>query len=197
MRIKGGWGALFVAAWAIATPGASQETITYTYDSLGRLVGSSKSGGPNDGVSTSIQYDAADNRMNYSVTGVRGAPPTPPTPPPPTLPPPPAQQATLSVADTSGPEGTDLVFTVTKTGNEPATTFWHFGDYGAIYGTDYDGTGGYLEFAAGETSKTFTIRAFRDSIAEPAEKVRVYLYRTTGATEARSEAFGTIVDVAP
>lgn len=50
-------------------PANASETVTYSYDALGRLVASSTSGGPNDGVATSTQFDPAGNRTNYSVTG--------------------------------------------------------------------------------------------------------------------------------
>lgn len=60
----------FVAAVLIAIlpPQArASETVTYSYDALGRLVATSVSGGPNNGMSTSIQLDKADNRTNYSL----------------------------------------------------------------------------------------------------------------------------------
>lgn len=53
----------------LAASGAAkaQETTTYTYDALGRLVSSKTSGSQN--VTTSIRYDAAGNRTNYTVAG--------------------------------------------------------------------------------------------------------------------------------
>lgn len=60
---------------AIATPTCAAETVTYSYDALGRLVGSSVSGGPSSGVNTTIAYDPADNRTNYQVTGSTQLPP--------------------------------------------------------------------------------------------------------------------------
>lgn len=48
----------------------AQETTIYEYDALGRLVSTSKSGGPADGEEKAITYDAAGNRTNYTVTGV-------------------------------------------------------------------------------------------------------------------------------
>ncbi|APR51330.1 hypothetical protein BRX40_01805 [Sphingomonas koreensis] len=44
------------------------ETVTYTYDALGRLVSVSHSGGPNSGVSSGYAYDAAGNRTNVKTT---------------------------------------------------------------------------------------------------------------------------------
>lgn len=45
----------------------AQDTTTYTYDALGRLVGSKTSG--SQSTATTIGYDAAGNRTNYTVTG--------------------------------------------------------------------------------------------------------------------------------
>lgn len=59
------------AAALIASTGYA-ETVTYSYDALGRLRASSVSGGPDNGTSTAICYDAASNRERY-VTTVAGA----------------------------------------------------------------------------------------------------------------------------
>ena len=48
---------------------ASGETITYSYDALGRLTASSVDGGPNGGTNTATTFDAAGNRSSYSVSG--------------------------------------------------------------------------------------------------------------------------------
>ena len=47
----------------------AQETITYTYDELGRLKTVSSSGSVNNGQTTSVTFDAAGNRTNYTVSG--------------------------------------------------------------------------------------------------------------------------------
>ena len=61
---------------------AGQETTTYSYDGLGRLKGSTISGGTNSGRTTGTCFDAAGNRTRYDVaTSAPGACPTPtPTP---------------------------------------------------------------------------------------------------------------------
>jgi YD repeat-containing protein len=51
----------------------AQEATTYSYDALGRLVSSSTTGGPNNGVATGTCFDAAGNRTQYVVGGA-GAP---------------------------------------------------------------------------------------------------------------------------
>jgi len=55
---------LVLGAAAYAT-----ETITYTYDSKGRLVTVSHSGTVNNNVVTTYTYDKADNRNQVTTTG--------------------------------------------------------------------------------------------------------------------------------
>lgn len=57
----------------IAAASYASETITYTYDSRGRLVKVERSGTVNDKVAVNYSYDKADNR-----TLVNTASPTPP-----------------------------------------------------------------------------------------------------------------------
>lgn len=45
------------------------ETVTYTYDALGRLRNAQTAGGPGNGVQRSYQYDDAGNRTNFQTTG--------------------------------------------------------------------------------------------------------------------------------
>jgi YD repeat-containing protein len=45
------------------------ETVTYSYDALGRVVSVSHAGGDNNGMTNSLSYDAAGNRTNYTVIG--------------------------------------------------------------------------------------------------------------------------------
>ncbi|HEX4693128.1 hypothetical protein [Sphingomonas sp.] len=69
---------------AIGGAAMAQETTSYTYDALGRLTGSTISGGPNDTRKTGTCFDAAGNRTRYDVaTSAPAACPTPtPTPTP-------------------------------------------------------------------------------------------------------------------
>ncbi|WP_156025006.1 hypothetical protein [Sphingomonas phyllosphaerae] len=46
----------------------AQSTTTYTYDALGRLVGSATDRGPGASTTT-IEYDPAGNRKTYKVSG--------------------------------------------------------------------------------------------------------------------------------
>jgi len=73
---------------AVASAALANETVTYSYDELGRLTRVSRSGTVNNGVQASYGYDAADNRSNVTVS-LSAAPPPPPSPPPPPPPPPP------------------------------------------------------------------------------------------------------------
>ncbi|WP_422058506.1 hypothetical protein [Sphingomonas sp.] len=66
--------------WVAAS---NAETITYGYDALGRLRTSAVSGGPDNGTSTAICYDAASNRERYITNKAGPAVCTPaPTPTP-------------------------------------------------------------------------------------------------------------------
>jgi len=56
-----------IAAWAT-------ETITYSYDSRGRLVKVKREGTVNNNVQAEYKYDKADNRTNVNMTS--------PNPPP-------------------------------------------------------------------------------------------------------------------
>lgn len=65
-------GALAVFAIAGGAPSTSAQTVTYSYDAMGRLKTSSVSGGPSNGTNTAICYDAANNRVRY-VTNTGGS----------------------------------------------------------------------------------------------------------------------------
>ena len=73
--------ALMATSILTATPLAAQETITYEYDALGRLVEVVTDGGPADNVTSGYTYDKAGNR-----TLVAASDSTTPTPiPTPTI----------------------------------------------------------------------------------------------------------------
>ena len=64
---------VLVAAMVPISHVAAQSATTYTYDALGRLTGSTVSGGPTNGTATTISLDNAGNRTNYKVTGASGS----------------------------------------------------------------------------------------------------------------------------
>lgn len=65
--------ALIVAASGAAAYAA--ETITYTYDTRGRLVKVVRTGTVNNGVTTTYTLDKADNRTTKATTGSPNPPP--------------------------------------------------------------------------------------------------------------------------
>lgn len=68
----------------IASASIASETTTYSYDALGRLVATTRSGGPSSGVNMASCFDRAGNRLRYdTLTTTPAACPTPtPTPTP-------------------------------------------------------------------------------------------------------------------
>jgi hypothetical protein len=179
-------GAAFAAVAAAPAPALAAEKIDYSYDARGRLIQVARSAG-SAATTTTYGFDKADNRLLKTVSGGSAPPPTGPTGP--TGP----EGPTLSIADASGAEGSNIVFNVTKTGGAAAYVYWTFNDVSAAYGSDYlVENGGFLEWGANETTKTITTTALNDSIVEPAEAFRVTLYNPSGATLARGQALGTI-----
>jgi YD repeat-containing protein len=66
--MKRGAGLFLAASLLVLTETAhGNETVTYSYDSLGRLTQVSRSGTVNSGVTADYDYDATDNRTNVSV----------------------------------------------------------------------------------------------------------------------------------
>lgn len=57
-----------IVSGTISVSIADAQTTSYRYDARGRLIGSTNSNASGT-VNTSITYDRADNRANYSVSG--------------------------------------------------------------------------------------------------------------------------------
>ena len=164
----------------------ASETITYTYDTRGRLVQVCRNGSVNDGIVTGYAYDKADNRTTVTTAnggscggGGGGSPPS------------------FTISNASVTEGGTLAFTVTKTG----TTSSSFSvDYAtasgtATSGTDFTPAGGTLIFTASETSKPVNVTTTQDSTFEPNETVLVNLSNATGGTTITdAQGVGTIVN---
>lgn len=51
----------------------ASESVTYTYDALGRLTQSATTGGVDNGLSVGYTLDASDNRIAYTITGSPGS----------------------------------------------------------------------------------------------------------------------------
>ena len=94
-------------------------------------------------------------------------------------------------------QGTATI-TVTRTGgsNVPVTIHYATSDGTATAGADYSATSGTLSFAAGETSKTFTIPIINDTLVEGNETVNLTLSSPTGGATLGNQAMAilTIVD---
>ncbi len=111
--------------------------------------------------------------------------------------------ASLSVADTNVIEGdsgeADLQFTVTLSpaAGHAVTISWatskETGDT-ATPGTDYTAGNGTLSFAAGDTSKTVTVKVTGDQIDESDETLTLTLSNASGADIGDATATGTIND---
>lgn len=94
---------LTAALMPLVLPGLAiaQDGVAYVYDELGRLVESTNSGSPNGGAQSTIAYDKAGNRTNYTVSNVPTPtpPPTPSPTPTPTPTPPPGNQPPVAISD--------------------------------------------------------------------------------------------------
>lgn len=60
---------LMPVAALFSAPAWATETVTYTYDALGRVTNVSHSGSVNNGLNAAYVYDPADNRKTVTVTG--------------------------------------------------------------------------------------------------------------------------------
>jgi hypothetical protein len=105
----------------------------------------------------------------------------------------------FSIADTSGTEGGDLTFVVTRSGGagSSVTVDFNTGGLSAGGGTDYYATTpapGPLTFNAGETSKTVLVHTIQDSVAEPTETLALIISNPSQGTITRAQAIGTIYD---
>ncbi len=61
--------AIMLGSALLAGHANAAETVTYQYDALGRLVATTGSGANLGTPVTTIQYDAAGNRINYTTVG--------------------------------------------------------------------------------------------------------------------------------
>lgn len=181
---------------AAQTPANASETVTYTYDELGRMVRTSQTGSVNNGVVTDIDYDPAGNRTDYDVTGSNGsgtdsgATGTPGsggggTPP------------SFSISNASAVEGGSLTFTVSKSGStsQNYSVNWATANGSALAGSDYTAGSGLLTFTAAQASKTIVIPTINNSVYEQTETFYINLSAASGgATISDSQGAGTISD---
>ncbi|MEJ7777002.1 MAG: Calx-beta domain-containing protein [Sphingomicrobium sp.] len=162
----------------LPTLALASETISYSYDALGRLVQVARSGTVNDGVSSIYSYDKADNRTNLTVSTGTASP-------------------SFSVNDASATEGSSIVFTVTRSGSTSgsASVSYATANGTATAGSDYTAGSGTVSFAASETQKTVTITGLEDTVVESAENFVVNLSSpSSGAVIGDGQGSGTIND---
>jgi hypothetical protein len=163
------------SALALASAAQAGETVTYSYDALGRLTAATSSGTVNDGRTSSIGYDAAGNRSIFAMS-ISGAP-------------------SFSVSEGAAVEGGGLVFTVVKNGTGAASVSYGTANGSAAGGSDFNGVSGGLNFAAGESSKTVAVATIDDSSDEPNETLSLNLAGpSAGSTIADGQGIGTIFD---
>ncbi|MCC8429963.1 cellulose binding domain-containing protein [Reyranella aquatilis] len=106
----------------------------------------------------------------------------------------------LSVANGTLAEGnagrSQMVFTVTlsQAATGPVSVGYTTSNGTATAGQDYASVVGTLTFAAGETAKTVSVDILGDTLVETNETFLLSLSSPTGATIARGQATGTIVN---
>ncbi len=106
----------------------------------------------------------------------------------------------LSIADSSVTEGdsgsSTMTFTVSlaPASGRAVSVNYATSDGTAEAGTDYTAASGTLNFAAGDTSKTFTVTVAGDAVNEPDETITATLSDPGNATLADATATGTITN---
>lgn len=171
--------AFLLACSGLQSPTVASETITYNYDSLGRLVQVARSGAPS-AMTATYTYDSADNRTNVTVSA-SGSPSSP----------------SFSIGGASVTEGGALVLSVTKSGSTTSSFNVNFATSNgtAIAGSDYYSASGTLSFAPAENNKTISVATIDDTVVESAETLTVTLSGATGgAAISSSQGVGTIND---
>ena len=172
---------------ALASAASAGETVTYSYDALGRLTATSSHGSANNGLTTGISYDPAGNRSAYNVSGASAPPAEPPAPP---------QPPAFSVSGASVNEGGNLVFTISRS-NQTTGAFsisYATSNGSAAQYSDYQPASGTLTFTTG-ASQTVNVATVSDTVAEPAETVLMTLSAPTGGATIQAgagQAAGTI-----
>ena len=137
---------LFFPALLLIAPAAhAAETITYSYDPLGRLVASSISGGPKSGVGTTYTYDPAGNRSRVKVTGAGGA----------------TAPCSFGISDdgVDARSGSPLEFVVARTGTCSGDVSLSYAtqDGSASAPTHYSATNGSIVFSTADAAKTILV----------------------------------------
>lgn len=174
--------ALFIGIAALGRAATADETVTYSYDALGRLVKVARAGTANNNASECYAYDPASNRSNVTVltTGNCAA-------------------SSFSINNASATEGSVVTFTVTRSGPTTSTNTVQYatGTTGtATSGVDYTAVPlQTLTFGPGVITQTVSVSTLQDALVEGNETFNVNLSNpSTGTTISDSQGVGTIVD---
>jgi len=175
----------------LACSALAGETTTFEYDAQGRLIKTTKAGGPVAGQEKCTDYDSAGNRILRTVS---------------------SSGCTPGGGSSGGPSGGDLspsfainnpsaveegftvVFTVTKTGSGAASVSYSTAN-GTATTADYVAKSGTLSFGSGDTTKSVLITTRTDTSFEGNETFVVNLSNATGgASIADAQGVGTIIN---
>lgn len=182
---------LVILAGAGLNVARATETVTYTYDTLGRVIAAQSAGTVNDGRAASYCYDAAGNRTvaKADASGVLASCPATPSPTP-------SPSPTIAISDASDFEGSNFLFTVSMSAASSASISVSYATaHGSAGASDYSAESGPVTFPAGTTVQTIVISTFLDGQAEFEETFTVNLSGPTGgATIADGQGVGTIYD---
>lgn len=185
---------LLLAISGLTTMSASAgETMTYTYDELGRLLVVQSAGSVNNNQAMTYCYDAAGNRMRVksSDSGSLASCPAGSTAPP--------QKANpkISIGNTAGEEGETLTFSVTldAPGTSKVTVNYATAN-GTAGASDFTASSGTLVFSPGQTVRTVSVSTIADTLQEGTESFSVNLSNPTGGASIASAAgSGTILEI--
>ena len=110
----------------------------------------------------------------------------------------PAMEGAIFDTPTTVANSVNATFTVklSAASSTPVTVDYTTVDGTAKAGSDYTATSGKLTFAAGETSKTVSVKVLSDSVTEGNETFSLKISNATAATIANANGTGTIIDAA-
>lgn len=190
-----------VLAGAASTAAIAGETLTYTYDSLGRLIVARSNGSINNNQTSSWCFDAAGNRtlVRTSASGATAnclSVSTPAPSPTPIPTPTPTPAPSIAINNASATEGSSLLFAVSLSQAYSSTVTVNYATaFGTAGSGDFYAKSGALTFNVGQTTKTITVSTKQDIQMESSETFTVNLSGPTGgATISVSQGVGTIFD---
>ena len=174
----------YTTAAGVLNFAAGQTTASFTVTALSDLILESPE-------TVSLVLSGGNASTNPSILTINDVPPPTPTPPSPSLFE--FEQANYTVA-----EGGVATINVIRTGGTGAASI----NYATVDGTassagteaDYTAAAGALNFAAGQTTASFTVTALSDLILESPETVSLVL---SGGNVGSNPSFLTILDVPP